>query len=119
MPLSSVGHFSLSFPFHCTGINESWVKRGTQKNEGDRESEREMGGLGRWLFLKEAKKINTSRNVACHVWTKEEEEEKSSVATYLKINCWLYFSFSRDINNTPVTDLCVLLKRKKRRKMIW
>lgn len=32
------------------------------------------------------------------------------MATYLKIDSWLYFSFSRHINNTPTTDLCVLLK---------
>ncbi len=48
------------------------------------------------------------RNVACHVWTKEKEEKKSSVATYLKINS-LYFYFSCYINNT-MTALCVLFK---------
>jgi len=45
MPLSLAGHFSLSFPYHCTGINGSWIKQGTQKNKRDRESEREMRSL--------------------------------------------------------------------------
>lgn len=66
MPLSLAGHFSLSFPYHCTGINESWVKQGNTKEEGrDRESEREMGGLHGGYFSKAKDKYEQKCSMSC------------------------------------------------------
>lgn len=66
MPLSLVGHFSLSFPYHCTGINESWVKQGTQKKKGEIEkSEREMGGPLGGYFSKAKDKYEQKCGMSC------------------------------------------------------
>lgn len=87
MPLSLVSHFSLSFPYHCTGINESWLKQGTQKNKRDRESEREMRSVVGGYFSKAKDKYGRKCNVSCV--DKGGKKKKSKVATYLKINSWL------------------------------
>lgn len=65
--------------YHCTGINESWGKTGnTKEPEREREEEKVREKWLAWsVAISQKRKINTSRNVACHVWTKEKEEEKS------------------------------------------
>lgn len=78
MPLSLVGHFSLSFPTTVQELMNRGVKQGTQKNQREREEEKVREKWLAWsVAISQKRKINTSRNVACHVWTKEKEEEKS------------------------------------------
>lgn len=63
-----------------------------------------------------SEKINTSRNVACHVWTKEKEEKNSQVVTYLKINSGLYFS--HNINKTGQTFVSYSKKETTRNYLV-
>lgn len=82
MPLSLAGHSSLSSPHRCTGINELWVKQGTQKNKRDRGSGREIGSLAGG-YISTAKDKYEQECSMSHVGNGEEKERTLKINSFL------------------------------------
>lgn len=102
MPLSPTGHSSLSSPLRCTGINELWVKQGTQKNKRDSESGREIGSLAGGYFSTAKDQYEQECSMSC-VDNGEQKERD------LKIT-----SFICSISNTLLTNHFAWIKNQRK-----